>query len=82
MNDAEAPLSRPQVTLACLKLLARSKLSARRKWGVLFMFPTRWLILFLSFFIGVFSPILSVFCEITGWGEVRDQPRRHLRQPR
>lgn len=58
-----------EVTLACLKLLARSKLSARRKWGVLFMFPTRWLILFLSFFIGVFSPILSIFNEITGWGE-------------
>ncbi len=67
------------MTLACLKLLARSKLSARRKWGLLFMFPTRWLILFLSFFIGVFSPILSVFCEITGWGEVRARPHR---QPR
>jgi len=56
-----------EVTLACTKLLLRSSLSVRRKLGFIFMFPTRWLLLFLSLFIAIFTPVLSLLYNIRGW---------------
>ena len=57
-----------QVTLSCIKVMWRSRISWQRKCGVFFMFPVRWVLLVLSLFIGVVSPILSVFIALSEWG--------------
>ena len=49
-------------------ILRARKLSLKRKLGMIFMFPVRWLLLALSFFMGIYSPLLAVWFPVDQWG--------------
>ena len=58
-----------QVTLSCMKALAKKRdFSCRKAFGLFFIFPLRWLIMCMTFCAGVITPYLSLFYVITDWG--------------
>jgi cellulose synthase/poly-beta-1,6-N-acetylglucosamine synthase-like glycosyltransferase len=58
-----------QVTLSCMKALAKKKnFSLRQACGLYFLFQMRWLTMSCTFVAGVLTPYLSLFYVITNWG--------------
>ena len=57
-----------QVTLSTMKQLWRAQFSIRKCFTVYILFPLRWFTLFVSFSMGIFTPILGGVYTITHWG--------------
>jgi cellulose synthase/poly-beta-1,6-N-acetylglucosamine synthase-like glycosyltransferase len=55
-----------QVTISCLKVMWKAKLSCRRKFGAFVMFPLRWATITIAFFLAIWTPVLARFHLLMG----------------